>query len=135
MATETPTLIMGAPYVFSLEKRKKPSHVEVVTLIQTPVLCHNSCGLYYIPCLQVVLENGLKPEDLTCPDCHEQPKPWKIGQDEEIEVSVHMAFGNVRSVEFLKALGPAAPQRLARRPMVFQQPTAASTALVQPLKE
>jgi hypothetical protein len=135
MATETPTMIMGAPYVFSKEKRQKPMHVEVVTLVQSPVLCHMGCGLYYIPNLEALMAAGTKPEEVTCPDCHEQPKPWKIGADEEIEISVHLAFGNVQSVEFLRALGPVGPQRLARRPMVFQQPTVASTALVQSLKE
>ncbi len=135
MPPETPLQIMGAPYVFSREKLSKPYHAEVVTLLQAPVLCHMGCGLYYIPTLEQLTAAGTKPEDVTCPDCHESPKPWKIGADEEIEVSVQLAFGNVRGVDFIRSLGKLAPQRVARRPMVFQQPTIASTALVQSVKE
>ena len=93
-------VILGVPYVFAKHHLRKAKHVEVVRLVQRPVICHNACGLYYIP------EGELPIAGAVCPDCSAPPVAWKVGQPEEIEVSVHMAFGNVRDVQFLRAVGP-----------------------------
>lgn len=107
MAKDKTLIIMGAPYVFARKKLKKPFHTEVVKLVQRPALCHNSCGLYYIPTEEQLLKGGQKMRnDVRCPECNEPPKPFKVGAEEEIEIAVKMAFGNLIGVDFLRALGP-----------------------------
>lgn len=104
-----PVLILGAPYVFARQKMRKPFHAEVVRLVQQPVLCHNGCGLYYIPAEDVLeREPGIRA-GTCCPDCLAPPKTWRTGCTDEIEVTVRMQFGNVSGVEFLRSLGPLAP--------------------------
>jgi hypothetical protein len=105
-------IILGAPYVFARQKLRKPSHVEVITLVQKPALCHNGCGLYYVPNVD------LPAIDAVCPDCSCSPKPWNVGEPDEIEVRVHMAFGNVIDVAFLRSIGPLT--RRAFTPAAFE---------------
>lgn len=105
-----PVLIMGAPYVFARQKLRKPFHAEVVTLLQRPVLCHNACGLYYIPTVEQC--SAATTDEIACPDCHASPKAHRIGDEEPIEVTVRMQFGNVTDVSFLRALGPIARRQM-----------------------
>ena len=37
----------SAPYVFALQKARKPFHTERVTIESYPVKCHNDCGVFY----------------------------------------------------------------------------------------
>jgi hypothetical protein len=98
--------IMGVPYVFARQKLKKPFHAEVVKLVQRGVLCHNGCGLYYVPTEAQISKTPHLRAGSICPDCHAPPKLGAEGQDEEIEVTVRMAFGNVSAIDFLRSLGP-----------------------------
>ncbi len=99
MSDDDELVILGAPYVFARQKLRKPAHIEVVTLTCRPVLCHNACGLYYAT---TAAEPG--PDDV-CPDCGAAPKPWRTGEPEEVEVVVHVAFGNLVDVNFLRSRG------------------------------
>lgn len=103
--------ICGVPYVFARQKLRKPFHEEVVTLEQRPVLCHNGCGLFYIPTLEQ-LEQGKTRGAVACPDCHAPAKPHRIGAVEQIEVTVRMQFGNLTDVSFLRALGSISRRRM-----------------------
>lgn len=103
-------IILGVPYVFARHKLRKQKHVEVVRLVQRPVLCHNACGLFYVP--NEPLEALVSNLGARCPCCEAPPKSWRIGEPEEIEVSVHMAFGNLVDVSFLRAIGPLARVRV-----------------------
>lgn len=124
--------ILGVPYVFTRQKLKKPSHEEAVRLTQRPVRCHNACGLYYIPTVEQI-DKGVVGA-IVCPDCNAPPKPHRIGEPEEIELAVRMAFGNVSRIDFLRSLGPLAPNGVARRPMQISIANPTSTALVTPPK-
>lgn len=110
MKTDT-RAICGVPYVFARQKLRKPFHAELVRLPQRPVLCHNACGLYYIPTLEQLRLPTTRGE-VACPDCHAAPKPHRIGAEEEIELTVRMQFGNVTDVSFLRALGPITRRRM-----------------------
>lgn len=112
-------IILGVPYVFARHKLRKQKHVEVVRLVQRPVLCHNACGLYYVP--NESIEALIANVGARCPGCGAFPKSWRVGEPEEIEVSVHMAFGNLVDVRFLRAIGPLVRVRV--------EP---STAIVRP---
>ncbi len=122
--------ILGVPYVFARQKLKKPCHEEAVRITQRPVLCHNACGLYYIPTVEQI-DKGVAGA-IVCPDCNAPPKPHRIGEPEEIDLAVRMAFGNVSHIDFLRSLGPLAPNGVARRPMQISVATPTSTALVTP---
>lgn len=103
-------IVLGAPYVFSRQKLRKPAHVETVTLRVRGVLCHNGCGLYYV----APTDAEMKPDD-RCPDCNAPPKAHRIGREpEKIDVAVHMAFGNVVDVKFLRSRG-----RLSQRQVIL----------------
>lgn len=113
MSGEKKIVIMGAPYGFAKKSLRKPFHAQVVKIVQCPVLCHMGCGLYYIPCEPMTAAQRL---DARCPTCEEAPKAWKIGEPDEIEISVKMAFGRVNEVEFIRSLGKVAEHtKLAKR--------------------
>lgn len=111
------TKILGVPYVFARKKLRKPFHAEVVTLTQRPALCHNACGLYYIPTIEQLRKDPRITAGVRCPTCGVPPKDFKIGEVEEIEVMVRMQFGNVVDISFLRALGPVGRKQLGVSPV------------------
>lgn len=100
-------MILGAPYVFARNKLRKPKHVEAVRMVMRPVLCHLGCGAYYV----AKDEESMCSGDV-CPGCGSPPKAFQIGAPEQVEVSVHMAFGNLVDVSFLRALGPLSQRQI-----------------------
>ncbi len=117
-------IILGAPYVFARERLAKPSHIEVVTMVLRPAKCRRGCGIFWI----AGSAEEMKPDDV-CPDCSTPPQAWQIGEPEEWEVAVHLAFGNLVNVDFLRSRG-----RVTRRNVIVKQasgPTP-STAIVRP---
>lgn len=118
--------ILGAPFVFARRKLRKPKHTEPVRMVCRPVLCHNACGLFYVAPSDAEMKRG----DV-CPDCGAPPKPWRIGAAEEIEVAVHMAFGNLVDLTFLRSLGPLS-QRVVNAPVSRARVAAPSGRIVLP---
>lgn len=116
-------IILGAPYVFSRQNLAKPAHTEVVTIPVRGVHCHNDCGLYWI----AADDAAMLPGDV-CPGCDAPPKPWCIGTEpEEIDVVVHMAFGNVVDVQYLQSRG-----KVTCRQLVGTITPSPSLAIVKP---
>lgn len=101
----------SAPYGFVRNRGGVPLHKEVVTLKHRGVLCHNGCGLYYVPAEgnEERHVNGCFPVNeagAVCPDCNEPPKKFRIGTEpEEVATSVRIVMGNMPDVRVLQPFG------------------------------
>ena len=119
-------MIIVSPLSFVRNRVPKPAIVDVVEIESFPVKCHNGCGVFYTA--------TLTGADSCCPDCHEEPKPHRIGQAEAVQATVRTALGTVNAVEFRKTLGPAVVNGVSRRAL-GAPPAAVSTAVVSAAKE